>query len=142
MAELAVQAAEDPKFVCALSSKEHTVYLSFFGPNNPPLSSPKFGSCLLGVSVWHYITKPLWLYGILAWFCSFKVKILQPTKSHLVKHSSSTYSNVLSMLFSNVVRCLFLLPRYSNECSKLFHSSREFYTHYVNILMAFIRGSL
>ena len=55
LAELAVQAAEDPKFVCVLSSKEHTLYLSFLGPNNPPLSSPKFGSCLQGVSVWHYI---------------------------------------------------------------------------------------
>ena len=30
----------------ALSNKEHTLYLSFLGPNNPPLSSPKFGSCL------------------------------------------------------------------------------------------------
>ena len=43
MAELA---AEDPKLGGALLSKEHTLYLSFLGPNNPPLSSPKFGSCL------------------------------------------------------------------------------------------------
>ena len=34
------------KLGCALLSKEHTLYLSFLGPNNPPLSSPKFGSCL------------------------------------------------------------------------------------------------
>ena len=31
---------------CALLSKEHTLYLSFLGPNNQPLSSPKFESCL------------------------------------------------------------------------------------------------
>ena len=39
-------AAWDPKLGSALSSKEHTLYLSFLGPNNPPLSSPKFVSCL------------------------------------------------------------------------------------------------
>ena len=43
---LAELAAEDPKLDGALLSKEHTLYLSFLGPNNPPLSSPKFGSCL------------------------------------------------------------------------------------------------
>ena len=39
-------AAEEPKLDSALLSKEHTLYLSFLGPNNPSLSSPKFGSCL------------------------------------------------------------------------------------------------
>ena len=39
-------AAWTQKLGCAFSSKEHTLYLSFLGPNNPPLSSPKFGSCL------------------------------------------------------------------------------------------------
>ena len=43
---LAELPAEDPKLGCALLSKEHNLYLSFLGPNNPPLSSPKFGSCL------------------------------------------------------------------------------------------------
>ena len=62
------------KFVCALASKEHTLFLSFLGPNNPPLS--KFGSCLcIGLSVWHYIIKPLWLGPIpikahMIWKCS------------------------------------------------------------------------
>ena len=41
-----LKAAEDPKLDGALLSKEHTLYLSFLGPNNPSLSSPKFGSCL------------------------------------------------------------------------------------------------
>ena len=41
-----LKAAEDPKLGVALLSKEHTLYLSFLGPNNPPLSSPKFGPCL------------------------------------------------------------------------------------------------
>ena len=52
-------AAWTQKFVCALSSKGHTLYLSFLGPNNPCLFSPKFGSCLLigGVSVARYRTK-------------------------------------------------------------------------------------
>ena len=40
-----MKAAEDPKLGGALLSKEHTLYLSFLGPNNPSLSSPKFGSC-------------------------------------------------------------------------------------------------
>merc|ERR1712051_624709 len=40
-----LKAAEDPKLGGALLSKEHTLYLSFLGPNNPSLSSPKFGSC-------------------------------------------------------------------------------------------------
>ena len=31
---------------CALFSKEHTLYLSFLGPNNPSFTTPKFGSCL------------------------------------------------------------------------------------------------
>ena len=44
--QCAVWAAEDPKLGGALLSKEHTLYLSFLGPNNPSLSSPKFGSCL------------------------------------------------------------------------------------------------
>ena len=44
MAELAVQAAGGPKFVCALSSKEYTLYLYFLGLNNQRLSLPKFGS--------------------------------------------------------------------------------------------------
>ena len=43
---LAELAAEDPKLGCALLSKGHTLYSSFLGPNNPTLSSPKFGSCL------------------------------------------------------------------------------------------------
>ena len=33
---LAELAAEDPKLGCALASKEHNLYLSFLGPNNPP----------------------------------------------------------------------------------------------------------
>ena len=37
-----------PKILGVLSSKEHNLHLSFLGPNNPPLSSPKFGSCLRG----------------------------------------------------------------------------------------------
>jgi hypothetical protein len=40
---LAELAAEDLKLGGALLSKEHTLYLSFLGPNNPSLSSPKFG---------------------------------------------------------------------------------------------------
>ena len=43
---LAELAAEYPKLDGALLSKEHTLHLSFLGPNNPTLSSPKFGSCL------------------------------------------------------------------------------------------------
>ena len=55
---LAELAAEDPKLDGALLSKENTLYLPLLGPNNPSLSSPKFGSCLKGVSVCHYIIKP------------------------------------------------------------------------------------
>jgi hypothetical protein len=43
---LAELAAEDTKLGGALLSKEHTLYLSFLGPINPSLSSPKFRSCL------------------------------------------------------------------------------------------------
>ena len=43
---LAELAAEDPKLGGVLLSTKHTLYLSFLGPINPSLSSPKFGSSL------------------------------------------------------------------------------------------------